>query len=144
MIGFFPFKIKYEKEIFTSEDLEKIFGTIKAIIIEESPREIKIIVNDNSLIYKVGFIKNIFFCVEKGIFKVNYDEPSVKLIYNIYTLRFFLVTSLLFSLIQIGFNRPYMSWYFGLFVVELMLWLGTVISHKFFFDRIVKRLEEIK
>jgi hypothetical protein len=141
----FPFVIKYEKEIPSTAYLQNILLVIENGIDEERGKYYKEpIIENNCLIFTNYFMsRSIFHAINKGKFTIILNNNTVKLTYRFFMYRFFLIYIIGGTLLAI-FNKSIISsFYLSCWLYILMIWIGSVISNKLFFNRIVKKIGDI-
>ncbi len=141
----FPFKIRYKRKLNLQID-ENIFGkleTMKSYIDNEKLGNVgEINVEGNCLLFKSRFrYADLFMAVKKGNICIQKDEHGFVIIYTINIFRFFLIYCTVFTLVAFILGELPGPWYYSTLVVGTMLWLGTVISQKIFFNKMVKDLK---
>jgi hypothetical protein len=143
MMTIFPFEINYEKEVPSTRDLENIMLVIKTLLHDEgATTNVAPIIEKNGLIFKNGFMsRNIFQAINKGKFTVLLNNSTIKLTYRFYMWRFFLIYIIGATLLAI-FNKAIISsFYLSCWIYISMIWIGSLISNKLFFNRIIKKIK---
>ena len=138
-----PFKIQFERVILTNIDKLELLSIIRGNLIQQGIVSEKIeFIDTNGLIFKNGFMThNIFHAVEKGKFEMEYLSANLKLTYSIFTMRYNFILFFISSAIAFWKSNFISKWYLAVLLYLLIIWVGTVIANRYFFNKVVSALE---
>jgi hypothetical protein len=135
------FAIKFNATLFAMKNPELIIMTANSELVKERNKYAKAAtIQENKLKFtNLIMSRNIFHAVNKGKFYIINEGGFQVLHYELYIYQYFIF------FISIGFflgiiTKSGANWYLSGAIFLALIWVGTFISQKMFFSRILKKI----
>ena len=89
---------------------------------------------------KTQMSRDFSITLDKANFAVEENKNIIIIVYTVNVFKFFLRYFLIFTIFGLVANIFYPPWYNTMLIIGMLFWVGTVVSHKFVFNSIVKKI----
>ena len=140
----FPFKIVYRAKIESKlQSPDQILLEIKDFLTKESADITDIEIENDKVSFGKIFSKSFTITLDKGIVVLENEGPVYLIKYTIiiFWLLFFMIT--VPFIIAVLRDELLFGWHKAILIVCLLFWIGTIISHKLMFNRMIKIIRSL-